>query len=336
MKLKTMNSQPNTPSQPQNVVSMPAPKPTRRIRGDAFWSRLQPEHRKQLHTWLFEERLTFRDAHQRARKELGLDCSLATIGRCYQYILREQAADEVADALDSAQTILQSGGNVGKLRAAAMELIATRLLQKAMDHADPKDLNALGRLVLEAEEKELRRERGRLLREKFEFKASKAALKLLPMAAKMREDELEAEDKRIKDIQWKLFGKQLLGIVGDNGHEGKWDNYLTQANSACLTSAQINSTKVTEKIPSPATNENPDSNPSGPEILTEDQCATANHQPPNTEKTSAEGQIVEEPTQAAVMENICEEKANEEPKSVNPFPDFADKPNFAPPEVKAW
>ena len=167
---QTPNPQPNQP-----IPTPTTPKSIRRIRGDAFWSRLKSDHRKQIQHWLMEDRLPFRDVHQRVRETLHLDCALSTIGRCYKHILREQAVTELCDAHDAAKDILNSGANMAQMRAASMQLITKRLLEQALDNGETSTLRDLGRLVLEAEEKEIRRERTRLLREKFQFKATEAA-----------------------------------------------------------------------------------------------------------------------------------------------------------------
>jgi hypothetical protein len=188
-------------------------KTTRRIRGDAFWNRLTAEQRKKINDWLHEEKLTHREAHKRARAELGVNCSLATISRYYQYGLKFRASDEVAEGQSAAKEIAAAGASLDDLRSSSMHVIATRLLEKAMDHGEVKDLAALGRIVLEGQDKEIQLKRVALACERFKFNASKAALAALPLAEQLKTEELEREEENVEAVQRTLFGKELDKII---------------------------------------------------------------------------------------------------------------------------
>ena len=84
-----------------------------------------------------------------------------------------------------------------------------RLLEKAMEGGDLKELVALGRLMTDGERREIQRERLALARERFEFSAAEAALAELPHVEEMTEEEVRAEDARLLAIKHRLFGKNL-------------------------------------------------------------------------------------------------------------------------------
>jgi len=163
--------------------------------------------------WLFEERLPYREIARRAREELGVNCSFQSIGRLYQHALKFQAQKEVADAQKAAQEVIRAGANMDDLRKSSMQVIATRLLEKAMDHAEVKELAALGRIVLEGQEKEIQLGRLALARDRFEFKTSKAVLHALPLANKFKEEDQQREKERIEAIKREIFGDELNYII---------------------------------------------------------------------------------------------------------------------------
>lgn len=185
----------------------------RKIRGNAIWNRLTPEQKQKINVWLHDLKLTHRETHQRVKDELGVDCSLATVGRFYQYGLQIQVRDEVSDAQSAAQAIASAGAKLEDLRSSSMQVIATRLLQKAMDKAEVKEITALGRIVLEAEEREIQRQRTALARDRFEFNASKAALAALPLAGQISRNQLAIEQEQIELIKRRLFGDQLDYVI---------------------------------------------------------------------------------------------------------------------------
>jgi hypothetical protein len=180
-----------------------------KLRGDAIWNKLTPGQRERIEEWLLGENLSFREAHERGHKEIGLTCSLATVGRLYQHLLELRAVREVAESEGLAEELKAVGGKLEDLRHSSMKLIVTRLLEKAVAKADVKEVAALGRLMLQGEEREIQRDRANLAREKFQFKAAKAALLALPMLDEMSQEDEERELARVEMIKKKIFGKEL-------------------------------------------------------------------------------------------------------------------------------
>jgi hypothetical protein len=68
-----------------------------------------------------------------------------------------------------------------------------------------KELATLGRVLTQSEEREIQRGRLALAREKFEFKAAKAALKQLPLLDQMTQEDQEREDARMDAIRLAIF-----------------------------------------------------------------------------------------------------------------------------------
>ncbi|HZV33429.1 MAG TPA: helix-turn-helix domain-containing protein [Verrucomicrobiae bacterium] len=189
----------------------PAPRRTRpagfkRLRSDSIWHRLKPDQREVINRWL-EEGLSYREISWRAHEELDLELSLAAVSRFYHQGLRMQVVNELADAQESAKAVQDSGANTADLRKSAMKVANMRFLQKTMANADTRDVWAMGKLVLEGEQREIQRERIALMRDKFEFKASQAAMKALPLAEEFNKEDMEREEARMATLRRKLFGK---------------------------------------------------------------------------------------------------------------------------------
>ena len=178
-----------------------------KLRCDAIWNELTPEQREKIEEWLFDKNLGYKKTHQRAREELGLDCSLSTIRRFYVYARQLRAVEETAEAEGVADELRAVGGRLENLRSSAMKLIVVRLLGKAMDRGDVREVAALGQLMIRDEEREIQRERVTLARDRFEFKAVKAALKAVPLLDQINQTCEEEEVARAQAVRLALFGK---------------------------------------------------------------------------------------------------------------------------------
>jgi hypothetical protein len=183
-----------------------------KLRSDALWNTLTPEQRDKLREWLLDQNLSYRETHERAQKELGLVCSPSSIARTYRYLFNQRTAEEVTDAADLATDLDQTGANEAKMRSSTMKLVTARFLELAAGKADTRDIYTLGRLALQSQEREIQLQRIALARERFEFKASEAALKILPHLEEMNREDEARELARIEDIKRKLFGKEIEGI----------------------------------------------------------------------------------------------------------------------------
>ena len=73
----------------------------RKLRSDALWHKLTPEQQNQVQHWLFVERLGYVQIHGRMQEELGIACSLSTIGPMYHYLaeLRSHERETILEKL---------------------------------------------------------------------------------------------------------------------------------------------------------------------------------------------------------------------------------------------
>jgi len=179
---------------------------TKRLRSDSIWRRLKPEQRQVINRWLHEDGLSYREICRRAREELGLELQPYAVSRFYHQGLRIEVVNEIADGQAAAQAVLNSGADGAAFRKSAMQVVNLRFLQKSMANAPVRDVWALGKLALEAEGREIQRERMALAREKFEFNASEAAMRALPLVDQFKQEDMEREEARMAYLRRQLFG----------------------------------------------------------------------------------------------------------------------------------
>ncbi|MDB6022671.1 MAG: hypothetical protein JWQ04_2528 [Pedosphaera sp.] len=95
------------------------------------------------------------------------------------------------------------------MRGGAVKLIGKRLLDSVLRPGEVKDLTALANILLQNEQQEIQRAWLTLARDKYHFKASQAALKVLPLVDEMSQEAEERELARIEKIKRTLFGDEV-------------------------------------------------------------------------------------------------------------------------------
>ena len=184
-----------------------------KLRSDSTWAALTPAQKEKLTHWLFDENLGYRQALERVRQEFGVTASKSSLASYYQFLARERLREDLCEAQSIATEALGSEAKLADLRGAALKLVGKKLLDCALQRGVAKELPALTNLLLLSAQQELQREWLALARERFEFKAAKAALKALPLQDEFARQEDAFEDARIDAIKRKLFGKELAEAI---------------------------------------------------------------------------------------------------------------------------
>ena len=148
----------------------------RKLRSDALWHKLTSEQQNQIQHWLFVERLGYVSTHERMQKELGITCSLSTIGPMYHYLseLRSHERETILQRLTD--VITEPGADLKGIRTDSLAIITKRLMDRAMERDDTTKVAALGRVMLQGEGHELERDRLELAREKLAFAQAQAVV----------------------------------------------------------------------------------------------------------------------------------------------------------------
>jgi len=186
-----------------------------KLRADSNWSGLSGEQRQTLERWLFEQNLSYRETLERAQKEFGIEASLASLQRFRRRLIKERTVAAMIEVEESADEVNGTKASLENLRTSAWKVVGKQFLEKAMEGCDIKELKALGRLMAESEEREIRRSRMALAREKFEFKAAKAVWKHVPLMERLTKEDQEREDAKIDAIRLEIFGTPPTDINYD-------------------------------------------------------------------------------------------------------------------------
>ncbi len=183
-----------------------------KIRSDSIWNSLPPEQRQMLEHWLFVERISYKEASERAQREWGVTGSAVSVGTYYRRIEKDRVMGDLEEAAETAMGVNAAEGKVENLKSSAMKVVGMRLLENVMARGDVKELATLGRVLTQNEEKEIQRGRLALAREKFEFNSAKEVLKKMPLLEKMTQEDQEREDARMDAVRLAIFGTPPPGF----------------------------------------------------------------------------------------------------------------------------
>jgi len=183
-----------------------------KLRSDSTWAVLTPPQKETITEWLFEENLGYDEALERIRKEFGISASKSSLASYYQSLANERLCEDLSEAHALANQACGANANVSTWRGAAVRIIGKKLMDCALKPGPAKELPTLATLILQSEQHEIQREWLALARERFEFKASKAALKVLPLLDEMNRDDEAREIARIETIKRKIFGNLVDGM----------------------------------------------------------------------------------------------------------------------------
>jgi hypothetical protein len=224
----------NTKSKNQNVEAGTVRKTgaalLKKTRADAAWNGLSRTQQATLEHWLFEERLSYNAALERAKSELGFTGSKSSLRRFYERARSERLLSGLADTGNLARTVEASDVSVEQLRNAGFKLAAEMFLrQVASAPENAKEWAPLAKLLLLAERNEswrrikeeenrLRERALELARERFQYATTAKAMKALPEPEEPEMTELE-ENKMVNDMRRHLFGAVLPELLPETPEE---------------------------------------------------------------------------------------------------------------------
>jgi hypothetical protein len=180
-----------------------------KLRSDSTWAALTPEQKQKLIQWLFEEKLSYEQTLESVQTEFGITASRSSLANYYQTLVHERLREDLCEAQETAAEAQGAEVKLSTLRGAALKMIGKKLIDCSVEPGVAKELYGLTNLMLQSGQQEIQREWLALARERFEFKASTAVLKALPLANEMKAEEHARETARMNAIKQKLFGREL-------------------------------------------------------------------------------------------------------------------------------
>ncbi len=209
----------------------------KKVRGNAAWNGLSGTQRATLEHWLFEERLSYNVALERAKAELGFTGSKSSLRRFYERARSERLLSGLTDTGNLARTVEESDVSVERLRNAGLKLAAEMFLRSvASAPENAKEWVPLAKLLLQAERNEswrrikdtengIRERALELARARFQYATIDRAMKALPQLNELKQarqdpevSELE-ENKMVNDIRRHLFGAVLPELLPETPEE---------------------------------------------------------------------------------------------------------------------
>ena len=154
----------------------------RKLRSDALWHKLTPDQQARIEHWLFVEKFSLAKTHALMRTELGIQCALSIIGPMYHYLneLRSHERETILQKLT--EVITEPGTNLNLIRTDSLTVITNHLMQRCVDNGDIREIAALGRVMVQGEERDIQRDRVNLLRERFALDSAHDSLTKLRSA----------------------------------------------------------------------------------------------------------------------------------------------------------
>lgn len=216
---------------------------------NASWNELPPAAREKLAGWLFDDRLNYRTALARARKEFGYKGSLSSLVRFHQRASRERRViTGFADALAQTKEIEGTEAGTDQLRKAGLKVMGQLFLRQVTEAPDEvRQWGWLAKLLLQSEENEIRqrtateenerrREALKLARERFEFDVIEQAYRALPelkaleRARSAKTRSRFASNRYMNELRRQLFGRAVEPLPENLQEELAMQAETTRAN----------------------------------------------------------------------------------------------------------
>lgn len=201
-----------------------------RIRSDSAWAGLTAEQNALLEEWLFELNLSYEETLERAKNQFGITASRTSLWRYSQAISRGRLSADLDETQATASVADSQKLDLKTLRNGAVKLIGKRLLDSTLKPGDVKELSKLANILMTNEQQEIQRAWLELSREKYRFKASKAAIQAVPLLNDYAQEEEQRELARIEMIKRKLFG-DMVDYIEEPGRvpNAVWGKDISQA-----------------------------------------------------------------------------------------------------------
>ncbi|HXD01223.1 MAG TPA: hypothetical protein VN048_17935 [Verrucomicrobiae bacterium] len=208
-----------------------------KVKSHAKWNGLSKKQRETLAEWLFEEKMGYTKAWERAKKELGFTGSLSSLRRYYSRTEGERMMAGFEESARMMASVNNAPADAESLRNSGMKVAAQVFFRLVRER--PDELKAwlpLARLLAQCEkndswravkdeENEIRKAALQFARVRFQYDAIDAGMKSLPklIALKQARDRAEMtiydDNKMINDLRRRLFGDGLHDMLPENEEE---------------------------------------------------------------------------------------------------------------------
>ncbi len=208
-----------------------------KVKSHAKWNGLTQKQRSTLEEWLFEEKMGYTKAWERAKMELGFKGSLSSLRRYYSRTEGERMLAGFAESARMMASVEKAPTDAESLRDSGMKVAAQVFFRLVTER--PEELKAwlpLAKLLAQCEkndswravkdeENEIRKAALQFARVRYQYDVMGQALKALPELEEVRkaqeEDEMTVYDKnkRLNDLRRRMFGDVIPDLLPENEEE---------------------------------------------------------------------------------------------------------------------
>jgi hypothetical protein len=203
----------------------------------AKWNGLSKQQQVKLTDWLFEEKMSYMRAWERAKKELGFKGSLSSLKRFYKRTSEERMLAGFAESARVMASVNSAPVSAEALWNAGMKLAAQVFFRKVTERPDElKEWLPLAKLLaqneknegwqaVKEEENDIRRATLQFARVRHQYDTMGEALKALPELQDLREAQQDEEmtvyekNKRLNDVRRQMFGDVIPELLPENEEE---------------------------------------------------------------------------------------------------------------------
>jgi hypothetical protein len=168
---------------------------------------------------MFEDNLSYAQIVERAQAEFGVEVTKSSLGRFYQWHVRERNARELAEAHFTAFVVNAVPDDPHNLRNAAVKMVGKAAMKIGSEKPEATEqLVSLTELLLDAEHNDLRRGKLELEQRSFDYEKTVATLKELPqtrayLTAIVRDTSLSDQQRteKIRDLFFRWVKEAKAG-----------------------------------------------------------------------------------------------------------------------------
>jgi hypothetical protein len=217
-----------------------------KVKSHAKWNGLSKKQRETLAEWLFEEKMGYTKAWERAKKELGFTGSLSSLRRYYSRTEGERMMAGFEESARMMASVNNAPADAEALRDSGMKVAAQVFFRLVRER--PEELKAwlpLARLLAQCEkndswravkdeENEIRRTALKFSQIRYQYDVMGQALKALPELQEVREAQEEEEmtvyekNKRLNDLRRRMFGDVIPDLLPENEEEEAHPEIIVQ------------------------------------------------------------------------------------------------------------
>jgi hypothetical protein len=208
-----------------------------KVKSHAKWNGLSKRQRSTLEEWLFEEKMGYAKACERAKEELGFKGSVSSLRRYYSRTADERTLAGFAESARMMASVNKAPVDTEKLRDSGMKVAAQVFFRLVRER--PDELKAwlpLARLLAQCEkndswravkdeENDIRKAALKFAQIRYQYDVMGQALKAFPELQEAREAQEDSEmtvyekNKRLNDLRRRMFGDVIPDLLQENEEE---------------------------------------------------------------------------------------------------------------------